>query len=360
MVQQILGALEAFGQFFADRILDHALAGKADQRLGFADLDIAEHRLPQDGRIFYPYGGEEVDIRMSTLPLLTGEKVVLRLLNDKRHLLQFSELAFSARNDRVFRRLCRMPGGLLLLTGPVNSGKTTTLYAALQLLDAAKCNIVTLEDPVEYKLRGINQLQVNHKVQMDFAAGLRAVLRQDPDAIMLGEIRDEETAEMAVRAALTGHLLFSTLHTGSAVGAVSRMLEMGIAPYLFAASVLGVVAQRLVRRLCPNCRHPYYPEADSREAAFLGEYYHPGICLYHGDGCPDCGYSGYRGRLAVQELLCMDENLRQAVLEESPTSSLQALAAAAGMASLREDGIAKALAGLTSLSEVGRVLYGEL
>ena len=238
-----------------------------------AQLDTTVHHLPLDGRITYPFHDGSIDIRVSTMPVLDGEKIVLRLLNREQHLRTLEELDFSPANMTLFRRWCHAPYGLILNVGPVNSGKTTSLYAALNLLNSPEKNIVTIEDPVEYYLPGINQVQVNTKVGLSFARGLRALLRQDPDICMVGEIRDEETAEIAVRAALTGRLLFTTLHTGNAAGAVFRLLDMGIRSYFLSAALLGITAQRLVRRLCPVCREEYEIPAESPEAVFLDDKY---------------------------------------------------------------------------------------
>lgn len=320
-----------------------------------AHLESVEHRVAQDGRISYrpPEGGEAVDLRLATLPLLTGEKAVLRLLPRAGELLAIENLDFSARNEALFRRFCRQPCGMILITGPVNSGKTTTLYAALSEINAPEHNIMTIEDPPEYRIEGINQIQVNKKTGMTYAAGLRAMLRSDIDEIVLGEIRDAETAEMAVRAALTGHLLFSTLHTKDAVGAVFRLLDMGVPTYLLAAALTGVVAQRLVRRLCPHCREPSEEAlpAWARRAGTEGRLWRP-------VGCAACGGTGFRGRLALHELFAVDASIQQAILCRAGLEEMRSLARGQGMTALAEDGAEKALAGMTTLSEVARVLYG--
>ena len=311
--------------------------------------------MAQDGRISYrpPEGGEAVDLRLATLPLLAGEKAVLRLLPRAGELLAVENLGFSARNEALFRRFCHQPCGMILITGPVNSGKTTTLYAALSEINAPEHNIMTIEDPPEYRIEGVNQIQVNKKTGMTYAAGLRAMLRSDIDEIVLGEIRDAETAEMAVRAALTGHLLFSTLHTKDAVGAVFRLLDMGVPTYLLAAALTGVVAQRLVRRLCPHCREPSEEAlpAWARRAGTEGQLWRP-------VGCAACGGTGFRGRLALHELFAVDASIQQAILCRAGLEEMRSLARGQGMTALAEDGAEKALAGLTTLSEVARVLYG--
>lgn len=321
-----------------------------------AHLESVERRVAQDGRISYvpPEGGEAVDLRLATLPLLAGEKAVLRILNRSHALLSVGNLGFSVQNEMLFRRLCHQPGGMVLITGPVNSGKTTTLYAALSEINTPERNIMTIEDPPEYRIEGVNQIQVNKKTGMTYAAGLRAMLRSDIDEIVLGEIRDAETAEMAVRAALTGHLLFSTLHTKDALGAVFRLLDMGVPAYLLAAALTGVVAQRLVRRLCPHCREP------SEEALpAWAEGASPTGRLWRAAGCTACGSTGFSGRLALQELLVVDAALQQAIVHRAGLEEMRELAKRQGMRTLAEDGIEKALQGRTTLSEVVRVLYGE-
>ena len=321
-----------------------------------AHLESVERRVAQDGRISYvpPEGGEAVDLRLATLPLLAGEKAVLRILNRSHALLSVGNLGFSVQNEMLFRRLCHQPGGMVLITGPVNSGKTTTLYAALSEINTPERNIMTIEDPPEYRIEGVNQIQVNKKTGMTYAAGLRAMLRSDIDEIVLGEIRDAETAEMAVRAALTGHLLFSTLHTKDALGAVFRLLDMGVPAYLLAAALTGVVAQRLVRRLCPHCREPSEEAlpAWAEGASSTGR-------LWRATGCAACGGTGFSGRLALQELLVVDAALQQAIVHRAGLEKMRELAGRQGMRTLAEDGIEKALQGRTTLSEVVRVLYGE-
>lgn len=312
-----------------------------------ANMDIAEKRVPQDGRIALELDGRSVDLRLSTLPTTLGEKIAIRLLAQQ-ELLQLEELGFTQANLASYRRLFTQPNGLILLTGPTGSGKTSTLYATLAELDEATRNIITLEDPVEYSLPGINQVAVNRRSGMTFAKGLRAIVRQDPDVIMLGEIRDEETAGIAVQAALTGHLVLSTLHTNSAAGAVYRLLDMGIAPYLLAAALRGVVAQRLVRRLCPACRRQR--TATAAEHSFLGA-----ATVWEQQGCEHCQAAGYRGRVAVQEVFPLTTSLQQLVLQRAPVEELEQAARAEGLRSLAEDAAAKALDGLTTVQELWRV-----
>lgn len=322
-------------------------------------LNSVEYRIPQDGRIAFPYKGHDIDIRVSTMPLLDGEKVVLRLLNLSHRLLDIAELDFSAENEKLFRSWCHKPYGLILNVGPVNSGKTTTLYAALTELNSPARNIVTIEDPVEYHLPGINQIQVNPKVDLTFARGLRSVLRQDPDIVMLGEIRDEETAEIAIRAALTGHLFFTTLHTGDAVGAVFRLIDMKVIPYLLSASLIGIMGQRLVRRLCPHCAEKYSISPNSPDAALLGEHFSPDLEFSRAVGCPQCNNTGYKGRIAIHELLPITDNLRSAILNRLDLHSFEQLALTEKMHTLLDDGITKAMAGKTTLTEIRRVIYGD-
>lgn len=312
-----------------------------------ANMDIAEKRVPQDGRIALELDGRSVDLRLSTLPTTLGEKIAIRLLAQQ-ELLQLEELGFTQANLACYRHLFTQPNGLILLTGPTGSGKTSTLYATLAELDAATRNIITLEDPVEYSLPGINQVAVNRRSGMTFAKGLRAIVRQDPDVIMLGEIRDEETAGIAVQAALTGHLVLSTLHTNSAAGAVYRLLDMGIAPYLLAAALRGVVAQRLVRRLCPACRRQR--TATAAEHSFLGV-----ATVWEQQGCEQCQAAGYRGRVAVQEVLPLTASLQQLVLQRAPVEELEQAARAEDLRGLAEDAAAKALDGLTTVQELWRV-----
>ena len=320
-----------------------------------AGIDTAKRNRPQDGQIRYRYGERLIDMRVAVLPVLGGERMVVRIMDASERFLSCAELGFTPHNQEIFERLIRRPTGLLLLCGPMNSGKTTTLYAALSALNEPSCHIMTLEDPVERRLEGISQFQVNAEAGLTFVAGLRAALRQDAQKILLGEIRDRETAEMAVRIALTGHALFSTLHT---VSAVFRMIEMGVPPYLLAATLSGVIAQRLVRRVCPHCSEEYAISRDSREAMQLGELYHEGMQLTRGQGCVHCHGSGYRGRMAIHEVLPVTERLRAAILGAHDKETLRRAAEADGMTTLWQDGAAKACAGKTTLAEVGRALYG--
>ena len=307
-----------------------------------AHMNIAEKRLPQDGRATVQAGDRGIDLRIATLPTTFGERVVIRLLDKGERLYTASELGMEPQTFEHFRRLITSEHGIVLVTGPTGSGKTTTLYAALREIDSRRHNILTLEDPVEYRLPGISQTQISEKKGMTFASGLRSVLRQDPDIIMVGEIRDRETAVMAIQSALTGHLVFSTLHTNDAASAITRLLDLGIEPYLLASSVIGVLAQRLVRRLCPGC------------APTAGD----GACR-RGVGCDACRGTGYRGRVGVFELLAIDEPVRQLIQARANAIDIKAAGAASGMRTLRDDGLTKVARGTTSMEEVLRVTMGD-
>ncbi|TYP53290.1 GspE/PulE family protein [Thermosediminibacter litoriperuensis] len=319
-------------------------------------MDIAEKRLPQDGRFQVTLERRSIDLRVSTMPTVYGEKVVLRILDKANMLLTLDSLGFSAAAREQYESMIHSAYGMILITGPTGSGKTTTLYATLNALSSPEKNIITIEDPVEYLLPGINQVRVNPKVGLDFAAGLRAILRQDPDIIMVGEIRDRETADIAVRAATTGHLVFSTLHTNDAAGAVTRLLDMGIEPFLVNSSLIGVVAQRLVRLICPRCRELYEPVPGDASYAFLSES--AGKKFYRGRGCQQCNFTGYQGRTAIQEILVMTDEIRALVAAKAPATEIKKAAVAGGMVTLREDGLLKAGQGLTTVEEVIRVSLG--
>ena len=317
-----------------------------------ARLDIAEKRIPQDGRISLKVGGREVDIRVSTLPSANGERVVMRLLDKQAGRLSLTHLGMSTRDHQLMEASVRKPHGIILVTGPTGSGKTTTLYASLVSLNDGKRNILTVEDPIEYNLEGIGQTQVNAKVDMTFARGLRAILRQDPDVVMVGEIRDRETAEIAVQASLTGHLVLSTLHTNSAIGSVSRLVDMGVEPFLLASSLLGVLAQRLVRVLCPDCK-----EAHLVSGAELGLNDNE-VKVYRAVGCDRCHQQGYKGRTGIYELVIFDETLKTMVHTGGSEQDMVRHARSHGP-SIRDDGIRKVLEGVTSLEEVLRVTREE-
>lgn len=321
-----------------------------------ARLDIAEKRIPQDGRISLKVGGREVDVRVSTLPSANGERVVLRLLDKQAGRLNLQHLGMSVRDRELMETTVRKPHGILLVTGPTGSGKTTTLYASLVSLNDRTRNILTVEDPIEYHLEGIGQTQVNSKVDMTFARGLRAILRQDPDVVMVGEIRDKETAEIAVQASLTGHLVLSTLHTNSAVGAITRLVDMGIEPFLLSSSLLGVLAQRLVRVICPHCKQSY--QADTAECGLLGVTAEAPPNLYRARGCAECHQQGYRGRTGIYELVVFDDQLRTLIHNGASEQEMTRHARSLGP-SIREDGRRKVLEGVTTVEEVLRVTREE-
>jgi general secretion pathway protein E len=321
-------------------------------------LNIAEKRLPQDGGMRIKIGGKDVDIRVSIVPTAFGERIVLRLLYRESALLPLDQIGFAGETLTRFNELIERPHGIVLVTGPTGSGKTTTLYASLSKINSPDKNIITIEDPVEYQLKGIGQIQVNAKIQLTFAAGLRSVLRQDPDVILVGEIRDSETAEIAIQAALTGHLVFSTLHTNDSAGAVTRLIDMKIEPFLISSSVMGILAQRLVRVLCKECREPYtitpgeIAELEIKNVA-------AGATAYKAKGCEACFQTGYFGRSAIYELLSVDDEMRQMIMKNSDASMIKALAIEKGMRTLRQDGAAKVLEGITSVDEVVRVTQKE-
>lgn len=318
-----------------------------------AKLDIAEKRLPQDGRITLRIGGHAVDVRVSTMPTSHGERVVLRLLDKQSARLDLARLGMAPNTLALMQRIIAIPHGILLVTGPTGSGKTTTLYAALTTLNHQSRNILTVEDPIEYDLPGIGQTQVNHKVNMTFAKGLRAILRQDPDIVMVGEIRDLDTAQIAIQASLTGHLVLSTLHTNSAIGAITRLGDMGIEPFLLASSLIGVLAQRLIRLLCTQCKKPI--AASTSECEILGVKQ---AKIYQATGCVDCKNTGYNGRSGVYELIAIDDNLRTMIHDKLPEQQLKKYARTL-FPSIRQDGFQRVLNGDTTLEEILRVISEE-
>lgn len=321
-----------------------------------AKLDIAEKRVPQDGRVTLRIGGHDVDARVSTLPTQHGERVVMRLLEKGSLKLDMEALGMSLRDRTVFARLLERPHGMLLVTGPTGSGKTTSLYAALQRLNDRKRNIMTVEDPIEYELPGIGQTQVNTRTGLTFARGLRAILRQDPDVIMVGEIRDQETAEVAVRSAMTGHFVLSTLHTNSAVGSVTRLIDMGVERYLLAPMLVGLAAQRLVRRLCPSCRRE--DVASEGDSLLLGGAIKAGETLWRAAGCEDCHGDGYRGRAGLYEVVPVDERFQAMIHDGASEAEIEAHARR-DSPSLLDDGVDKVKAGVTTVEEVARVVREE-
>jgi len=319
-----------------------------------AKMNIAEKRLPQDGRIRLKVADRDFDIRVSTLPTSFGERVVLRLLDKTSVLLGLEEVGLTPEQMELFEKLITAPNGIILVTGPTGSGKTTTLYAALNRINSPDKNIITIEDPVEYQLPGIGQIQVNNKIGLTFAKGLRSIVRQDPDVILVGEIRDTETAEISIHAALTGHLVFSTLHTNDAAGAITRLIDMGIEPFLVSSSVNAILAQRLVRVICPKCKEPYKPNLRTlKELGVEGE--DEEVILYRGRGCEACLNTGYRGRTGIFEFLVVDDTLRGLILQTSDAATIKRAAMKSGMRTLREDGIRKVRMGITTIEEVLRV-----
>ncbi len=318
-----------------------------------ANMDIAERRLPQDGRINVRSGGEEIDVRVSTIPTAYGESVSLRLLTRSSIFLGLDKLGLLPEDEKIIRRLVELPHGIILVTGPTGSGKSTSLYAFLSTINSIDQRIITIEEPIEYELPGVNQMNVKPEIGLTFASGLRHILRQDPDVIMVGEIRDLETAEIAIRAALTGHLVFSTLHTNDAAGAVTRLLDMGIEPFLVSSSVEALIAQRLVRTICTACKEEYQPEMELlREMNFpLGD---GKTRFYRGRGCEECRFTGYKGRTGIYEILVMHDNIRPLIIDRAPSSAIKQRAIANGMKTLRDDGWAKVKLGITTVEEVGR------
>jgi type II secretory ATPase GspE/PulE/Tfp pilus assembly ATPase PilB-like protein len=319
-----------------------------------AKMDIAETRAPQDGRLSATLSGRVVDFRVSSLPTTHGENIVLRVLDRQRGIVPLERLGLEDRALELLKRMVARPEGIVLVTGPTGSGKTTTLYSILNHLSSDGVNIMTLEDPVEYPMTLIRQASVGDSAKLDFASGIRALLRQDPDAILIGEIRDADTAEMAFRAALTGRQVFATLHTNSAVGTFPRLLDLGVVPDILAGNIIGVIAQRLVRKLCMTCRQPYEPGA--REQSLVGLSSAKAALLYRGVGCEQCEYQGYRGRVTIMEILRIDAALDELIARRANTSEILALARSRGFTTLAEDGIRLALRGLTSIEELIRVV----
>lgn len=325
-----------------------------------AKLNIAERRLPQDGRIKIQMQGKEIDLRVSTTPTMYGESVVIRLLDKENVVFNFASLGFEQANEDLFIEVLGKPHGIILITGPTGSGKSTTLYTALSQLNTPEKKIITVEDPVEYQLNGVNQIQAKPKIGLTFSSALRSIVRQDPDVIMIGEMRDLETAKIAVQSALTGHVVLSTLHTNDAAGALARLLDMGLDDYLLTSTVNGILAQRLVRKLCMHCREPYQPLAEVIQEKALSRFLKNGeLTLYQATGCKECGGIGYSGRLAIIEFLVMNDSLRKMVMEHKESGLIQEEAVRGGMLSIYQDGLAKAVKGLTTLDEVLRVATEE-
>lgn len=322
-----------------------------------SSMDIAERRLPQDGRFQLRFGAREVDLRVSSIPTVYDEKIVMRLLDRSQGIISLDNIGFTESQLQEFRQMINMPYGIILITGPTGSGKSTTLYAALNEIDSIEKNVITVEDPVEYKLERINQINVRPKINLTFANVLRSILRQDPDIIMIGEMRDSETAHIAVQSALTGHLVFSTLHTNDAVSSLTRMIDMGVAPFLISSSVIGVMAQRLVRVICPRCSEEYTPEREILENLKLN-FELPdleSIKLHRGKGCDYCKNTGYRGRIAIFEMVRINNDIRNMILKKTSSNEIKEVAIQYGMKTLLDSGVAKALAGITTIDEVFRV-----
>ncbi len=323
-----------------------------------ANLDIAEKRAPQDGRLVAEISGRRVDMRVSTLPLTNGEKVVMRVVDQNRANVPLDAMGLSEHDLERLRGFLARPQGILLVTGPTGSGKSTLLYSALRQIQDVTRNITTVEDPVEYQIPGINQVQVDEKAKKTFAGALRAILRQDPDVIMIGEIRDKETAQIAFRASVTGHLVLSTVHTNDAAGAVTRLIDLGLEPFMVASSLIGVVSMRLVRTLCPKCKEPYEVEAASLNRMSGANERHEGnVTLWRGQGCPTCSETGYNGRVGIFEVLAVTDAMRSLITRNVPDNEIRAAAIDAGMRPIGEDGLEKALDGRTTLDEVSRVVY---
>jgi len=323
-----------------------------------ADMNIAERRVPQDGRIPIKADGKDYDLRVSCLPTFFGEKIVMRVLDKSSVLLGLNKLGFTPEIQTKLEELVSQPNGMVLTTGPTGSGKTTTLYSVLHRINSTEKNIITIEDPVEYQLAGVSQVQTNKKAGLTFATGLRSFLRQDPDIIMVGEMRDLETAQIAVEASLTGHLVLSTLHTNDAPSAVMRLADMGIESYLIAATVIGIMAQRLCRKICSNCKQPYQiPATELARFGFEADDPNQMVTLYRGAGCDECRNQGYRGRLGLYELMVMNEEIAELVVRRAPVADIREAAKAGGMKELREDGLLKVLEGVTTPDEVMRVVF---
>ncbi len=322
-----------------------------------SNMDIAERRVPQDGRFRVNSQGKIIDFRVSTLPTIYGEKIVLRLLDRSATLIGLEKLGFTEEILHNFDNLIRRPYGMILVTGPTGSGKTTTLYSALAKISTTEKNIITIEDPVEYQFARINQVQINPKAGLTFANGLRSILRQDPDIMMVGEIRDRETAEIAVQSALTGHLVLSTIHTNDSAGAIARLIDMGIEPYLISSSLIGILAQRLARRICPRCRVPKEPTEEEIKVLKISSDH----TMYEGKGCEACRHTGYRGRLGIFELLVIDDEIRAMIVDKTPANVIREAAVKNGMVTLWEDAKLKVIDGITTYSEILRTVYtGEL
>jgi len=321
-----------------------------------AKMNIAEKRLPQDGRLEVKIGDQNIDIRVSTIPTSFGERLVLRLLNKSGSLLKIADIGLSSKKLTLLQNLVRSPNGIILVTGPTGSGKTTTLYAVLSSISTPEINIITIEDPIEYQIKGISQIQVNPKINLTFARGLRSIVRQDPDVVLVGEIRDHETAEIAVQSALTGHLVFSTVHTNDSAGAITRLVDIGIEPFLISSSVVAVVAQRLIRVLCSHCKEAYRPDETALKSLGINPALLGDRPIYRSKGCPNCLLTGYRGRIGIFEILVLNDPLKRLILKTYDSNLIKAEALKHNLVTLRRDGIEKVLNGATTIEEVLRVI----
>ena len=322
-----------------------------------AKMNIAEKRLPQDSRIDVKIGNEEVDIRVSTIPTVFGERVVLRLLNKTSSLIKLTDIGLSPERLTTLKKIINSPNGIFLVTGPTGSGKTTTLYSVLSSINNPDINIITVEDPVEYQIKGVNQIQVNPKIDLTFARGLRSIVRQDPDVILIGEIRDKETASIAVQSALTGHLVFSTLHTNDAPSAITRLVDIGVEPFLISSSVVAVAAQRLIRVLCDECKTPFVPDDAALKGLGISKDQIRNRTLFKATGCPECFNTGYKGRIGIFEIMIMDSELKSLIIETYDSHQIAEQAYKLGLISLRQDGIQKVLKGISTIEEVFRVTH---
>jgi general secretion pathway protein E len=320
-----------------------------------AKMNIAEKRLPQDGRLDVKIGHQEIDVRVSTIPTSFGERVVLRLLDKSGSLISLSDLGLKSDKLDLLENLVRSPNGIILVTGPTGSGKTTTLYAVLSSINKPDINIITIEDPIEYQIEGINQIQVNPKINLTFAGGLRSIVRQDPDVILVGEIRDKETAEIAVQSALTGHLVFSTLHTNDSASAITRLVDIGVEPFLISSSILAVVAQRLVRVLCQDCKEAYTPDELALRSIGIANDQSQKAVIYRAVGCENCFHTGYKGRTGIFEMMILDSSLKSLILKTYDSNQIKNEAVSRNMITLREDGVQEVLSGISTIEEILRV-----
>jgi len=320
-----------------------------------AKMNIAEKRLPQDGRLDVKIGNQEIDVRVSTIPTSFGERLVLRLLDKSASLISLPDLGLVSDKLDAIENLVKSPNGIILVTGPTGSGKTTTLYAILSSINVPDINIITIEDPIEYQIEGISQIQVNPKIDLTFASGLRSIVRQDPDVILVGEIRDRETADIAVQSALTGHLVFSTLHTNDSASAITRLVDIGVEPFLISSSVLAIVAQRLIRVLCKSCKELYTPDDVALESIGINAHQCREAVIYKSIGCENCFFTGYKGRTGIFEIMLLDDSLKSLILKTHDSNSIKNEALNQNMVTLRQDGVQKVLNGISTIEEVFRV-----